>query len=97
MAADGATSIWVVATRICALDPNTFAPDPGTLTYTTDTAMKLTYQPTVETGDAITLKNAAGNLSVAAKHDDIPWIGDITFERTAQRLVPRPGTPQRRS
>jgi hypothetical protein len=80
MAADGATSIWVVATRICALDPNTFAPDPGTLTYTTDTAMKLTYQPTVETGDAITLKNAAGNLSVAAKHDDIPWIGDITFE-----------------
>jgi hypothetical protein len=77
---DGATSIWVVATRICALDSTTGAPDPGTLTYTTDTAMKLTHQPTVETGDAITVKNAAGNLAVAAKHDDIPWMGDITFE-----------------
>lgn len=77
---DGATSIWVVASRITPLDVNTFAPDPGSLCYTTDTAMKLTFQPTVETGDAITIKNASGNLSVAAKHDDIPWIGDITFE-----------------
>jgi hypothetical protein len=77
---DGATSIWVVATRITALDPNTFAPDPGTLCYTTDTLMKLTHQPTVETGDKITQKNAAGNLSVAAVHDDIAYNGEITFE-----------------
>jgi hypothetical protein len=77
---DGATSIWVVATRICALDPTTGAPDPGSLTYTTDTAMKLTYQPTVESGDKVTVKNASGNLSVAAVHDDIPYNGEITFE-----------------
>lgn len=80
MSLDGASSIWVVATRICALDATTGAPDPGTLTYTTDTAMKLSFQPSVETGDEIKVKNAAGNLAVAAKHDDIPWVGDITFE-----------------
>jgi hypothetical protein len=80
MPIDGATSIWVVASRLTPLDASTFAPDPGSLVYSTDTLMKATFQPTVETGDAVLQKNASGNLSVAAKHDDIPWIGDITID-----------------
>jgi hypothetical protein len=80
MPIDGAASIWVVATRVTALDANTFAPDPGTLCYTTDTLMKLTYAPKVESGDSITQKNAAGNLAVANQHDDIPWLGQIQLD-----------------
>lgn len=77
---DGATSIWVVASRITPLDSNTFAPDPGTLIYTTDTLMKLTFAPKAESGDSVVQKNAAGGLAVAAQHDDIPWLLDVTID-----------------
>lgn len=71
---DGAASVWCSALRISQLDPNGFA-DPGANTYTTTQMVKLTITPVTESGDAIAIKNANGDLVVFAKHGDIPkWL-----------------------
>lgn len=68
---DGAAAVWAVATRLAVLDANGFV-DPGANTFTTATAIKATITPVNEAGDAIAVKNAAGDLSVYALHGDIP-------------------------
>ena len=72
-------SIWSVATRITALDAEGF-PDPGNAMYVTEQKLKLDANEVTETGDEVKLKNASGNLSVFAKHGDIPVWGKLTFE-----------------
>jgi hypothetical protein len=48
--------------------------------YVTEQLMKLTAAPAVETGDEVKIKNASGNLSVYAKHGDMPTWGKLTFD-----------------
>lgn len=76
---DGAASVWAVATRITALDANGFV-DPGAASYVTEQAMKVTLAPVLETGDDVSVKNAAGNLAVFAKHADIPKYANVTLD-----------------
>ncbi len=72
-------SIWVVATRIQALDAYGFV-DPSAPTYTTTTLMKATLAPVIETGDDIPVKNAAGDLFVFAKHADMIKYFNVTLD-----------------
>ena len=74
-------TVWAVATRICQLDP-TGAIVPGSNTFTTDTLLKATITPVTEAGDAINVKNAAGDLSVFGKHGDMIKWGTIDLELT---------------
>ena len=76
---DGAASIWVKATRLSVLDANGFV-DPGANTYTTQSVVKATVTPVLETGDDIAIKNAAGNLSAWGKHGDIPKYYTVQLE-----------------
>ena len=64
-------SVWAVATRITPLDQygNLIA---GSGSFVTSTLIKATMTPVYEAGDAIAIKNAAGELAVYAKHGDIP-------------------------
>lgn len=68
---DGAGQIFAVATRITQLDPFGF-PAAGNNVYVTDKLIKATLTPTMETGDDIVTKNAAGNISFHYKHGDMP-------------------------
>ena len=72
-------AIWVVATRLSALDPNGFI-IPGADVFVTDTLLKVTVTPVNEAGDAPTIKNAAGNLGVYAKKGDIRKWDTINIE-----------------
>ena len=72
-------AIWVVATRVAALDPNGFI-IPGADVFVTDTLLKVTITPVNEAGDAPTIKNAAGNLGVYAKKGDIRKWDTINIE-----------------
>jgi hypothetical protein len=64
-------SVWAVATRFTPLDAlgNLI---PGSGSFVTDTLIKATMTPVYEAGDAVAIKNAAGELSVYAIHGDIP-------------------------
>jgi len=72
-------AVWVVATRISVLDVNGF-PDAGANAFVTNTPMKVTGAPVVETGDDIAVKNAAGDLAVWARHSDMPKYHMITLD-----------------
>jgi hypothetical protein len=72
-------TIWVVATRIAPLDVNGFAA-AGVSCFVTNTTMKVTLTEVTESGDDIAIKNAAGDLSVWARHGDIPKYGTVNFE-----------------
>jgi hypothetical protein len=76
---DGAASIWCAATRICTLDQNGFV-DPGANTFTSTALVKATFTPTLETGDDIVVKNAAGDLGAFGKHGDIIKYYTIAIE-----------------
>jgi hypothetical protein len=76
---DGAASIFAVATRICVLDSSGFI-NPGANTFTTNTLVKLTPTPVIETGDDIAIKNAAGDLAAWAKHPDMRKYYTIALE-----------------
>jgi hypothetical protein len=55
--------------------------------YVTESLMKMTAAPAMETGDEVKIKNASGNLSVFAKHGDMPTWGKVAFDL----VVPDPG------
>lgn len=76
---DGAASIFAVATRVSVLDANGFV-DPGANTYVTNTLVKGTLTPVLETGDDITVKNAAGDLGAWAKHPDMRKYYTVSLE-----------------
>jgi hypothetical protein len=76
---DGAASIWVKATRLAVLDSNGFV-DPGVNTYTTESVVKATITPVLETGDDIAVKNASGNLSAWGKHGDMVKYYTVSLE-----------------
>lgn len=76
---DGAAAIWVKATRLSVLDENGFV-DPGATTYTTESVMKATITPVLESGDDIAIKNASGNLSAWGKHGDMPKYYTVSLE-----------------
>lgn len=76
---DGAAAVWAAATRISDLNTDG-SPAPGNPTYTTDTLVKCTITPVTATGDDIEIKNANGDLSVFAKHGDIPKYGTVSLE-----------------
>jgi hypothetical protein len=76
---DGAASIWCSALRIAVLDPNGYV-DPGANTYTTSQMIKATLTPVTESGDAIAIKNANGDLVTFAKHGDIPKWYTVSLE-----------------
>lgn len=64
-------SVWAIATRATPLDPlgNLIA---GSNVFVTNTLVKATLTPVTESGDAISVRNAGGDLSVFAVHGDIP-------------------------
>jgi hypothetical protein len=74
-------SIWVTRTRISQLSSNG-QPAAGSSTYTTDTMMKATLTPVIETGDDIAIKAASGDLSVFGKHGDMIKYGTLSLELT---------------
>ncbi len=76
---DAAASIWVQVMRLAALDANGFV-DPGAATYVTDKAVKVTFTPVTESGDAPTVKGASGNLVAFGKKGDIPKWATISLE-----------------
>ena len=81
-----AASVWVQATRVTALTAEG-EPAPGNAMYVTESLMKMTAAPAMETGDEVKIKNASGNLSVFAKHGDMVTWGKVTFDL----VVPDPG------
>jgi hypothetical protein len=89
MLPDGAASIWVKATRLAALDADGFV-IPGANTYTTESIVKATLTPTMETGDDIAIKNASGNLSAWGKHGDMAKYFTVALDLA----VPDPGLIQ---
>lgn len=76
---DGAAAVFATATRVSTLDVNGFV-NPGAQVYVTDTLVKATLQPQIESGDDIALKNAGGDLAVAARHGDMVKYGNVTLE-----------------
>jgi hypothetical protein len=71
--------VWSKCTRITALD-NEGNIIPGAAVFVTDILMKATITPVNEAGDAIALKNAAGNLGVYALKGDIPKWSTVALE-----------------
>jgi len=78
---DGAAQVLAVATRLSVLDQNGY-PAVGSNTFTTDSVVLATYAPTIEAGDDLVLKNAAGNIAVHYKHGDMPKYYTATIELT---------------
>ena len=76
---DFAAQVFADATRISTLDPNGY-PAIGSATYTTDTLVKATIAPALETGDDIVTKNASGNIAYHYKHGDMPKYFTINLE-----------------
>lgn len=76
---DGAAAVWAAATRITDLNTDG-TPAPGNASFVTDTLVKCTITPVTATGDDIEIKNANGDLSVFAKHGDIPKYGTVSVE-----------------
>ena len=76
---DGAASVYAVATRIAQLSPDGSSA-VGSPTYTTDQLVKFTFAPSMETGDDLILKNAAGNIAVRYKHGDMAKYYTATLE-----------------
>ncbi len=70
MALATGAAVWAVATRITQLDPNGYVIS-GSNSYTTNQLIKATITPVNTTGDAIEIKNAAGDLAVWALHGDM--------------------------
>ena len=72
-------SVWVAAARLAPLDAygNLI---PGSNALITDQIVKATFTPVNEPGDMVTIKNATGNISVAAILGDIPKWFTISFE-----------------
>ena len=70
MALATGAAVWAVATRITQLDPNGYVIS-GSNSYTTNELIKATITPVNTTGDAIEIKNAAGDLAVWALHGDM--------------------------
>ena len=73
--------VFVVATRIAQLDQNG-QPLSGESVFVTDTLMKCTFTPVLETGDDIAIKQASGDLSVFTKHGDMVKHGTVNLEIT---------------
>lgn len=71
--------VWAKATRITALDSEGYV-IPGNSTFVTEQLMKATITPVNEAGDAIAIKDAAGNLGVYALKGDIPKWYTIALE-----------------
>jgi hypothetical protein len=63
------------------LDPEGFVV-PGSNTFSTDTNLKATLTPVIETGDDIAIKNGGGDLSVFGKHDDMVKHATVAIEFT---------------
>src|ERR1039458_6384794 len=78
---DYAAQVFADATRISTLDPNGY-PAIGSATYTTDTLVKATIAPALETGDDLVTKNAAGNIAYHFKHGDMPKYFTVNLEMT---------------
>src|ERR1039458_728005 len=76
---DGAAQVFADVTRISTLDPSGY-PAIGSATYTTDSLVKVTFAPAVETGDDLVTKNAAGNIQWHYKHGDMPKYFTVTLE-----------------
>jgi hypothetical protein len=76
---DGAAQVFADVTRISTLDPSGY-PAIGSATYTTDSLVKVTFAPAVETGDDLVMKNAAGNIQWHYKHGDMPKYFTVTLE-----------------
>lgn len=76
---DGAAAVWAEATRITDLNSDG-SPAPGNPSYVTNTLVKCTITPVTATGDDIEIKNANGDLTVFAKHGDIPKYATISVE-----------------
>jgi hypothetical protein len=72
-------AVWAVRTRLSLLDANGYV-DAGANTFTTDQLVKATATPVYESGDAIAVKTAAGELGVYAKHGDILKWGTLSLE-----------------
>lgn len=76
---DGSASIFAVATRVSTLDVNGFVP-VGSPTFVTNTLVKATLSPVVESGDDIFIKNAAGDGAAWAKHPDMRKYYTVSIE-----------------
>ena len=81
-----AASIFAVRTRIAQLDSNGF-PAPGNNVYVTNTMVKATYTPVLESGDDIAIKAGSGDLVSWAKHGDMVKYGTFNIEFA----IPDPG------
>ncbi len=76
---DYAAQVFADATRISTLDPNGY-PAIGSATYTTDTLVKATIAPALESGDDLVTKNASGNIAYHFKHGDMPKYFTVNLE-----------------
>src|SRR5580658_1108125 len=72
-------SVWVTTMRVAQLDSSGY-PDSGANMLVTNTLVKLTDTPVVETGDDIAIKGASGDLGVFAKHADMPKYHTMSME-----------------
>ena len=72
-------SIWVSVARIVPLDANgNLIADANV--FVTNTPVKVTLTPVIETGDDIAVKNANGDLIAWGKHSDMIKYGTVNIE-----------------
>ena len=77
------------ATRISTLDPNGY-PAIGSATYTTDTLVKATIAPALETGDDLVAKNASGNIAYhfeARRHAEVFTVRNLEMATLESVLI----------
>lgn len=72
-------AIFAAVTRLSTLDVNGY-PAAGSATFTTNTLVKATLTPAMETGDDIVVKNAAGDIAAWGKHGDMVKYGTVSLE-----------------